>query len=125
MKRNKRFPKRFLTKEDIGDGFSVCIVRLEEQEIQTGNGLTETKTVCLLQDEKPFIVNRANWDLMADLYGDDDDDWGGHWICLYHDPSVSFGGKRVGGIRIKPEKPAPELAANGDSGADAEEPLPF
>jgi len=123
--RNTRFPKKFLTKEDVGDGLTVCIVTLEEQEVQTGAGKTETKTVCLLKDEKPFIVNGSNWDTMADLHGGDDASWGGHWITLFCDPTVTFGGKRVGGIRVKPEKPAPELAANGDSGATTEEPVPF
>ncbi len=111
MKRNDRFPKRFLTKEDVGDGLTACIAALEDQEIQTGNGSTENKLVCILQDQKPFVVNRENYDRIADLYGEDDDDWAGHWITLYHDPSVSFGGKRVGGIRVRMEKPAPELAA--------------
>ena len=126
MKRSNRFPKRFLTKEDVGDGLTACIVGVEEQEIQSGNGSTEAKAVCLLQAEKPFIVNQENWDRIADLYGDDDDDWAGHWITLHHDSTVKFGNKRVGGIRVKPEKPAPERAgsgANGDSGATVAEPL--
>ena len=118
MKRNERFPKKFLTKEDVGDGFSVCIVRLEDQEVQTGNGTTETKTVLILKDQKPLIVNGANWDGIADLYGDDDDHWSGHWITLFHDPSVTFGGKRVGGIRVKPDKPAPEVLANVNQTTD-------
>ena len=111
MKRNDRFPKKYLTKEDVGDGLTVCIADVQEQEVQSGNGRTEDKTVCLLKDEKPLIVNGSNWDTIADLYGGDDEDWSGHWITLYHDRSVSFGGKRVGGIRVKPDKPTPELAA--------------
>ncbi len=111
MNRNDRFPKRFLTKEDVGNGLTACIATVEEQEVQSGNGRTEDKTVCLLKDEKPFNVNGSNWDSIADLYGGDDENWSGHWITLFHDPSVMFGGKRVGGIRIKPDKPTPELAA--------------
>ena len=78
---------------------------------QTGNGKTDDKTVCMLKGEKPFIVNGANWDMISLLYGGDDDNWSGHWITLYHDPTVTFGGKMVGGIRIRPDKPTPELAA--------------
>ena len=114
MQRHERFPKRFLTKDDVGKGLTACIAGLEEQDLQTGNGSTESKTVCLLQDQKSFVLNQENWDRIADLYGDEDADWDGHWITLYHDPNVKFGRKRVGGIRVKSEKPAPELAAKGD-----------
>lgn len=108
MKRNERYPKRFLTKEDVGDGLTARIVNVEEQELKTGS-TTESKTVCMLWQQKPFVVNQANWDTIADLYGDDDASWTGHYVTLYLDPSVNFGGKRVGGIRVKTEKPAPEL----------------
>ncbi len=118
MNRNDRFPKRFLTKDDVGQGLTACIATVEEQEINSGNGRTEDKTVCLLKDQKPFIVNGSNWDAIADLYGGDDANWSGHWITLYHDPSVTFGGKRVGGIRIKPDKPAPEVLANVNQETD-------
>ncbi len=125
MKLNDRFPGRYLTKEDADTGLTACMDRVEEQQLKTPSGQTENRPVLLLRDQKPLVLNKSNFLTIADLYGADDESWSGHWICLFNDPSITFGGKRVGGVRIKPEKPAQEIAANRDSGGDADGPLPF
>ena len=52
--------------------------------------------------DKPMVLNTTNLNLCAKACGSDDtDDWFGHQVILYEDPSVSFGGKIVGGIRVK------------------------
>ena len=57
----------------------------------------------LKEFEKPFILNSTNGQLIAKaLNSDTSDNWTGKQIILWHDPNVSFGGKLVGGIRVKP-----------------------
>ncbi len=113
MKIDQRFPTRFLTKNDVTNGLTACMDRVEVQDLKTPNGQTESRPVLLLRDQKPLVLNKSNYVTIADLYGDDDDGWSGHWVTLYHDSTISFGGKRVGGIRVKQEKPAPEVSVSG------------
>ncbi len=109
MKRHQRNPSKFLSKEDCDNEITACIDRVETEQLTTRDGHTEKRTVCYFTNgQRPFVVNVGNWDTIAELYGDDDDDWGGQWITLCHDPGVVFGGKRVGGIRVKPAVPDPE-----------------
>jgi hypothetical protein len=43
----------------------------------------------------------ANRRALVKMFGADTREWRGKTVYLYHDPSVKFGGKNVGGIRIK------------------------
>jgi len=40
---------------------------------------------------------------LVKMFGSDTKAWRGKVVKLYHDPSVKFGGKQVGGIRIREE----------------------
>ncbi len=110
MKMHEAFPGNYLTKDDVEDGLEVCIDRVEIEDLHAPDGITQTKPVLYFHDAKPLVLNKENWQTIADLYGDESDDWAGHWIEVYVDPSVRFGGKRVGGIRVKPETPAGKVA---------------
>jgi len=50
---------------------------------------------------KMFILNKSNWINIEDAYGPDTDTWIGQRIELYVDPSIMYGGKRVGGVRVR------------------------
>ena len=55
--------------------------------------------------DKPLIINSTNAELIAKIIGSEDtDDWNGYKIVLYKDDNVSFGGKLVGGIRVRGQK---------------------
>jgi hypothetical protein len=41
---------------------------------------------------------------LVHMFGADTKNWRGKTITIYHDPDVKFGGKLVGGIRIKETK---------------------
>jgi hypothetical protein len=43
----------------------------------------------------------ANRRALVRMFGANTQAWRGHTIFLYHDPEVRFGGRAVGGIRIK------------------------
>ena len=49
-----------------------------------------------------MVLNSTNGQAVAAITGSEEtDDWIGRKVVLYDDPNVSFGGKLVGGIRIR------------------------
>jgi hypothetical protein len=82
-----------------------------------------------LETERDWIIGPMPARMVATLHGDDYDEWVGKRVTLYVDPSVTFGGKIVGGIRPRlnatppaPQPaPAPAAPPPADDGAD----LPF
>ena len=49
---------------------------------------------------RPFKASKTNVKLLAIAWGEDDADWPGRRVQLSADPTVTFGGKAVGGIRV-------------------------
>lgn len=49
---------------------------------------------------RPFLPCKSMRRLLAHAWGTDGREWVGRSMTLYHDPSVVFGGIKVGGIRI-------------------------
>ena len=103
MKRHERFQGNYLKKEQLdGKDLVVQIDKVEFETLKARDGKTEQKTVLHFTDGvRPMVLNQENWDTIASMYGDDDGDWFGHRITLYHDPNVRFGNQRVGGIRVR------------------------
>lgn len=53
-----------------------------------------------------MVLNSTNGQIIAQITkSEDTDDWKGWKIVLYDDPNVSFGGKLVGGIRVRAPRP--------------------
>ena len=99
---------KFLRKEDCGQGILVTIEDCRQENVAK-DGAPEDLKWCLYVKghEKPMVLNSTNGQIIAQITGSEDSDgWGGCQIVLYHDPNVSFGGKLVGGIRVRaPRKP--------------------
>ena len=102
MKRNEAFPSKYISKEDLPEPrmFTVEDVQMEVFDDDEGQ---KSKPVMYFADEdsKPFIVNGTNWLTIEGMYGEDSDNWKGKPITLFNDPSVMFGKKRVGGVRVR------------------------
>ena len=56
--------------------------------------------------ERRLGLCKTNAEQIAAMYGDDTNLWIGQVITLWPDPTVSFGGKAVGGVRVRPVPPA-------------------
>jgi len=62
----------------------------------------EHKSAVTLTDGQKVLLNKSNCRDLIELFQTDDSDaWVGKMFELYHDPNVSFGGKRVGGLRVR------------------------
>jgi hypothetical protein len=78
------------------------------------------------ETDKPLVLNMTNMQLCAKVFGSEDtDDWTGKPIVLYTDPNVSYGGKIVGGIRVRAPKPGAKLPEPVQVEAPSDDDIPF
>lgn len=116
----------FLKHEDLGGReVKVVIADVDMEDVKD----VDTTKKCLVMHfagkEKALILNRTNCETMESITGTDDyGAWVGHAVVLWTDQTVKFGGKTVGGLRIRavgpkvvvPPPPAP---------LDDEDTIPF
>lgn len=105
------FPSTYLKQSDIGDRkVLLTIARVAYETVGQGKDAEDKPVLYFAGKEKGMVLNRGNADAITAINGGDDemDNWGGLKIVVYVDPNVTFGGKRVGGLRIAaPPKPKP------------------
>jgi len=118
---------RFLKRADVGSGKLLTIASCDQQNVAKKDEAPEFKW-CLhfAETDKPVVLNRVNSELVAQITGErNSDNWGGFKVVLYDDPTISFGGKLVGGIRIRAPKnktaPAPSKPPVAELPADEDE----
>jgi hypothetical protein len=113
MKIGEMMPSKYLKKEDIGRGALVTIKGLARTNVAMDGEPVENKYVLYFNEfEKPLVLNSTNIHLCAQICGSEDtDDWIGKQLVLYTDPNVSFGGKLIGGLRVRAPKPQAAVPA--------------
>lgn len=96
---------KFLKKEDLNaeTGNLVTITGLEQENVALADAEEELKWCMRFKEfKKPLVMNSTNIQLTVKALGTDEtEDWPDKKIVLYVDDNVSFGGKLVGGIRIR------------------------
>ena len=94
---------KYLKREDLtteGEAFKVVSVTLTSLEL--GDGEQEKKWVLVLDGLKPLILNATNIRrCVAAFQTQETDEWIGQKIVAYDDPEIEFGGKVVGGVRLR------------------------
>ena len=121
---------KFLRKEDFDEDRVMTIKGVKLEDMPGDN--SDQKWVLYLREEaKGMVMNITTIRVLEQAYGDDSENWIGQKVKVYVDPNVSFGGKVVGGLRLrtsKAAKPAPpptvaqQTAAAGD---DFDDDIPF
>lgn len=128
MKANDAFPSKFLKAADLaGRRVVVTISHTSIEKFDDG----ERPCVFFQGKDKGLVLNKTNFNAIADITGEaDSDDWGGARITLYA-TKVDYQGKRVEAIRVDdPPKSAvvrePEPAPESDfAGPEDDEAIPF
>ena len=94
---------RFLKKEDIPSPVNTSILWIKEEEVTAPGKGTETRLVLYFDGlKKGLVLNMANAEALAKITGTDDyEKWSDVPIQIYVDPDVKYGGKKIGGIRIR------------------------
>jgi hypothetical protein len=125
---NEMMPSRFLKKEDCGTGILLTIAGVQIDNVGTKDAPDEKWTM-LFEENKPMVLNSTNMQLCAKICGSDDtDDWRGKKVVAYDDPNVSFGGKLVGGVRLRAPRTKHPVVANPKPApmvADMDDDVPF
>ena len=101
----EKFFGSYLKTTDVKQDVKVTIVQVEAENIGR-EGNEDLKLLVFFEGlEKPMVLNKVNFETLKELTGTSEtDSWLGETVILYTDPNVMFGGKRVGGLRIKPVK---------------------
>ena len=93
----------YLTKDEVGEvGKNLTINNLTREEMDTDNNKSEVKTVLHFTEGKPMVLNQTNKELLkVVLKANTVGDLMGKTVNVFNDPTVSFGGRVTGGLRIR------------------------
>lgn len=94
---------KYLTKDEVGEvGKNLTINNLTREEMDTDNNKSEVKTVLHFTEGKPMVLNQTNKELLkVVLKANTVGDLMGKTVNVFNDPTVSFGGRVTGGLRIR------------------------
>lgn len=100
---NQLKQSRYLSQGDVGTGVLVTIKGVTQENVGLEGEPEKLRWVMTFAEaEKGLVLNSTNGQLIASfLKSDESDNWIGHKIVLFNDPTISFGGKLVGGIRVR------------------------
>ncbi len=92
----------FLTKQDCEPAIKVTVSHCVEENVAMANQPARMKYVVFFKElQKGMVLNLTNFQRIVALSGvPDTDNWQGVQLTLFNDPTVDFGGKLVGGIRV-------------------------
>jgi len=106
MKVSALFPSKFVKAADLnGKTPTLTIKEVKTERLGHGNDAENKPVLYFKNATKGLVLNRTNAVAIANLYGDEMDDWGGERITLYATTIRAFG-KLQDVIRIKEEIPA-------------------
>ena len=115
---------KYLKQSDVEDEREFTIRKIGKGNVAREDEPEDIKWMVAFEEtKKPMVLNSTNIQLMAKACGSEDtDDWVGKKVTIYVDPNVSFGGKLVGGLRVKVAKPSKKPAGKLE---DMEDDIPF
>jgi hypothetical protein len=94
---------KYLKQSDVEEETEVTIVKVGQINVAKEDEQPEMKWAVRFQEfKKPMVLNGTNIQLLAKACeSEDTDDWIGKKVTIYTDPNVTFGGKLVGGLRVR------------------------
>lgn len=126
MRIGQAFPSKYLKASDLPEGqfIGVTIDRVQVENV-AGNGQAEEDKPVLyfVGKEKGLVLNRTNSQAIADVFGDETDDWTGKRILIYATETL-FQGTMKPCIRVKVQKGKPAPAPSAAPKPAAPKPTP-
>lgn len=119
---------KFLRKEDF-DEDQICTIKgCKLEDVGRDDAPEQRWTLYFREHIKGMVLNVTTIRVLEQSYGGDSDMWIGKPVTVYVDPNVSFGGKVVGGLRLRIQKvkasPRPSQAPEADPN-DMSDDVPF
>ena len=112
MRMRDALPGKYLVGDDLDGDVTVTIERVVLEPFRDPRTRLATRQAVMyfLRAKRGLIVNRTNWRAIAELYGDESDNWTGKRITLIS-TMVDAYGKQTRAVRVRPVRPAaPPLA---------------
>ena len=111
---------KYLSKADVGEDGLVLTIKGFRVETLESDDSTEDKTVMhFSEDVKPMVLNRTNAQLVGVCTGAKTaGEAKGKQIVVFNDPTIAFGGKITGGLRIKKVSGSPKLVTGNGKNPD-------
>ena len=94
----------FLKQSDFDRDAAITftITRVEKAHFDAKNGRpAEDRWVVHFDNDRQLGLNKTNLSLLAKWFGKKPSVWVGKRITVYKDESISFGGRLVGGLRVR------------------------
>lgn len=107
-KTSEMIQSKFLRKEDFEED-QLCTIRGVRLE-DVGNTGEQRWVIYFKEHQKGMVLNVTSIRVLEAAFGDDSDDWKQKTVTVYVDPNVSFQGRVVGGLRLKPPAKAKQAA---------------
>ena len=103
MKATAMIPSKFIKQSDVEPSKAVTIRGVKQVNVAQEDKPEELKYCLFFRElDKPMVLNSTNIQLLTHYLGTDEtDDWKGKQVELYNDPTVSYGGKLTGGVRVR------------------------
>ena len=103
---------KYLSKEDCDPPILAQIAYMTKDQIEADNGMEERAVLNFHGDLKPLILNNTNKELLKIIFPgiQTTGQLKNQSIVLYNDPTIMFGKKMVGGIRIRSAVPQAPVA---------------
>lgn len=124
---NQMIESKYLKQSDLDGETEVTIVKIGQLNVAREDQEPEMKWAVRFQEfKKPMVLNSTNIQLLSKACeSEESEDWIGRKVVIYADPNVSFGGKLVGGLRVK--LPVKQAAPRKPAGKfdDMEDDIPF
>jgi len=100
---------QYLKKEDLSDPVDTELLWVKEEMVTARGKDTTTRLVAYFEGlSKGLVLNMANCETLLEITETDDpNEWKDVALQLYVDPDVTYGGKKIGGIRIRKSVPVP------------------
>jgi hypothetical protein len=130
MKRDEIFPSKYLKASDLSKPIVVTIDTAPLEVLKNPEGREQHKTVLYFKGAKKALpLNVSNWDTVAEICGEDTDDWPGGRIEPYA-TKTQMGGKMVDCIRVREPRDAAAKTATSPKPAapeadDMDDAIPF
>lgn len=131
MKINEMKESKYISKEDVGVNGKNLTIRnsdhLLQENVAPDNKPPEMKWILYFNEaRKGLALNQTNISLVAHITGSEEtDDWRGKPVQLFEDPTISYGGKVIGGVRVRHVSNAPQPASPPMPNNDFDDDVPF
>ena len=130
MQRRDMLPSKYLKQSDFDTVGTILTIShaTQKQNVAKSDEVPDLKHVLFFNEmgDVGLVLNAHNTNFLFDELGESSTEWGGKEVVLYVDPNVTFGEKRVGGLRLRTHAAyqAPRAAAQRSASTPSLEPAP-